>query len=144
MGKFFVFCRIKLKFCSWIYKKNHWHTWKFQQEITSNKKCIAKKPLTNLYEMNSRHRWRLCHYMHNSSKKLCVPCEKYLEKLFNDLHADFQYCSEYREMSQICGVLGVTYSKPARCLPQNISFRPRQPCCLMHTSKMTRTRTINQ
>ena len=37
----------------WLYKK-HWHTpWKFQLEITSNKKVIAKKPLTNLYEMNS-------------------------------------------------------------------------------------------
>ena len=30
------------------------HTsWKFQLEIRSNKKVIAKKPLTNLYEMNS-------------------------------------------------------------------------------------------
>ena len=51
--KYFVFCRIKLKFCFWLYKKI-WHTsWKFQLEITSNKKVIAKKPLTNLYEMNS-------------------------------------------------------------------------------------------
>ena len=33
-GKIFVFCQIKL-------------------EITSNKKVIPKKPLTNLYEMNS-------------------------------------------------------------------------------------------
>ena len=34
--------------------KKRWHTsWKFQLEITSNKKAIAKKPLTNLYEMNS-------------------------------------------------------------------------------------------
>jgi len=37
MGKFFVFRRIKLKFCSWWYKKC-WHTlWKFQLEIISNK-----------------------------------------------------------------------------------------------------------
>ena len=36
------------------YIKKRWHTsWKFQLEITSNKKLIAKKPLTNLYEMNS-------------------------------------------------------------------------------------------
>ena len=42
MGKFFVFCRTKLKFCSWLYKK-HWHTsWKFQLEITSNKKLLPK------------------------------------------------------------------------------------------------------
>ena len=54
MGKIFIFCRIQLKFCFWLYKKR-WHTsWKFQLEITSNKKVIAKKPLTNLYEMNSR------------------------------------------------------------------------------------------
>jgi len=52
MGKFIIFCRIQLKFCSWLHKKR-WHTsWKFQLETTSNKKVIAKKPLTNLYEMN--------------------------------------------------------------------------------------------
>ena len=57
MGKFFVFCRIKLKFCFWLCKKR-WHTsWKFQLEITSNKKVIAKKPLTNLYEMNSNNKF---------------------------------------------------------------------------------------
>ena len=42
-----------LKFCFWLYKKR-WHTpWKFQLEIRSNKEVIAKKPLTNLYEINS-------------------------------------------------------------------------------------------
>jgi len=57
MGKFLIFSRNKLKFCSWLYKKR-WHTlWKFQLEIRSNKKVIAKKPLTNLYEMNSRFDW---------------------------------------------------------------------------------------
>ena len=36
------------------YIKKRWHTlWKFQLEIRSNKKVVAKKPLTNLYEMNS-------------------------------------------------------------------------------------------
>jgi len=34
--------------------KKHWHTsLKFQLEIRNNKKVIAKKHLTNLYEMNS-------------------------------------------------------------------------------------------
>ena len=37
----------------WLHKKR-WHTsWKFQLELRSNKKVIAKKRLTNLYEMNS-------------------------------------------------------------------------------------------
>jgi len=35
--------------------KKRWHTSRmFQLEKTSNKKVIAKKPLTSLYEMNSR------------------------------------------------------------------------------------------
>ena len=55
MGIFFVFCPIQLKFCSWLYKKR-WHTsWKFQFEKTSNKKVTNKKPLTILYEMNSKN-----------------------------------------------------------------------------------------
>ena len=53
MGKFLIFCRILLKFCSWLYKKRRHTSQKFQLEITSNKKVIAEKPLTNLYEMNS-------------------------------------------------------------------------------------------
>ena len=45
--------------CFWLYKKP-WHTlWKFQLKIISNKKVIAKKPLTNLYEMNSSWRIRM-------------------------------------------------------------------------------------
>ena len=41
--------------CVSSYIKKRWHTsWKFQLEILSNKKVIAKKPLTNLYEMNSK------------------------------------------------------------------------------------------
>ncbi|KAH3842991.1 hypothetical protein DPMN_116497 [Dreissena polymorpha] len=59
-----------------------------------------------------------CHHMHNCSKKLCEPFTRYLESLFNDVHADFQYCSEYAEMlAQICAVIVVTYCKPARFIP---------------------------
>ena len=54
MGKFLIFSRIKLKFHFWLHKKR-WYTFlKFQLEITSIEKVIAKKPLTNLYEMNSK------------------------------------------------------------------------------------------
>ena len=50
------------------YIKKRWHTsWKFQFEKTSNKKVIAKKPLTNLYEMNST-----CIYMFSDSLKLDI------------------------------------------------------------------------
>ena len=57
MGKIFVFCRIRLKYCTWLYKKHLHKSWKFQLEITSNEKVIAKKPLTDLYEMNSSVLW---------------------------------------------------------------------------------------
>ena len=53
MGKSFVICRIQLKFRFWLRKKPWRISCKFQFEKTSNKKCIAKKPLTNIYEMNS-------------------------------------------------------------------------------------------
>ena len=69
MGKIFVFWRIQLKFRSWLYKKR-WHTpWTFQLEIISNKKVIAKKPLTNLCEMNSRFKYTFdsFHYMLSKS-----------------------------------------------------------------------------
>ena len=49
MGKFLIFCRIQLKFCSWLYKK------KVDTHHESNEKVIAKTPLTNLYEMNSNY-----------------------------------------------------------------------------------------
>ena len=42
MGKFLIFCRIQLKFNSWLHKKR-WNTsWKFQLEISSNKKLSPK------------------------------------------------------------------------------------------------------
>ena len=54
MGKFLIFCRIQLKFCSLLYKNVDTHHESFSSK-KSNKKVIAKKPLTNLhvYEMNS-------------------------------------------------------------------------------------------
>ena len=52
-GNFSCLCRIQLKFGFWLHK-NRWHTsWKFKLEISSNKKVVTKKYLTNLYEMNS-------------------------------------------------------------------------------------------
>ena len=50
MGKILFFVGSNWNFVPG-YKKR-WHTsWKFQLEITSNKKVITKKPLPNLLEM---------------------------------------------------------------------------------------------
>ena len=74
----FVFCQIKLKFCSWLYKKR-WHTsCKFQLKETSNKTVIAKKPLTNLYEMNSNYNFTFSHQRYNNSNP--YPADKMYDK----------------------------------------------------------------
>ena len=51
MWKFLIFCRIQLK----NIKNVETHYESFILKTTSNKKVIAKKPLTNLYEMNSNN-----------------------------------------------------------------------------------------
>jgi len=53
MGKFFVFCRILMKFLFWLQKKRRNIWCKCQLELRSNIKSIAKKRLTNEYEMNN-------------------------------------------------------------------------------------------
>ena len=56
MGKFLIFCRIQLKFRFWLYKKTLTHIMKLSaRKKQVIKKVIAKKPLTNLYEMNSKY-----------------------------------------------------------------------------------------
>ena len=66
MGKIFVFCQIKLKFCSWLYKKC-WHTsWKFQLEITSNKK-LSLKSLWQTYM-----KWTVDHCIGKDSLSLFI------------------------------------------------------------------------
>ena len=50
---------MKLKFHFLLYKLRWQTSWYFQLEIRSNKKGIAKKPLTNLYELNSTSDWIL-------------------------------------------------------------------------------------
>ena len=56
-----------------------------------------------------------CHHLHNSSKRLCAPFSYYLEGLFLDLHNDFKYSPDLQKhMSEVCEILGVTYSIPER------------------------------
>ena len=47
MGKIFVLCRIKLKFCSWLYKKRCHTNWKFQFEKSN--KTLSPKTLWQTY-----------------------------------------------------------------------------------------------
>ena len=93
MVKLFIFCRIQLKFCSQLYKKR-WHTsWKFQLEIRRNKKGIAKKPLTNLYEITVS----LLHLLLDafwkklpSEKQLMFPCAVVTRQLLTKINECLQ------------------------------------------------------
>ena len=70
LGKSFVFCRIMLKFRFWEHKKCWRISCKFQFEITSIGKAIAKKRLKSLiYEMNIRI-LKSCTYMYKDWQKL--------------------------------------------------------------------------
>ena len=56
-GNFSFFVGSNWNFVSGFIKNVDTHPESFSWKKTSNKKVIAKKPLTNLYEMNSRSEW---------------------------------------------------------------------------------------
>lgn len=59
-----------------------------------------------------------CHHVHNVVKEFCKLFDKWLENLFNDLHFDFKYCSQYKQfMSELCRLGGVRFTMPQRFIP---------------------------
>ena len=58
-----------------------------------------------------------CHHIHNACKRFCNPFQKYLEYLFIDLHNDFQFSSDQKQLlSEICELLEIKYTTPERFL----------------------------
>ena len=59
-----------------------------------------------------------CHYAHNAAKKFCSAFNGEVEKLLTDLHTDFKWCTEYKDLlADICLVLGTTRAIPKRYVP---------------------------
>ena len=57
------------------------------------------------------------HLAHNAAKAFSAPCHYFLEGLFNDIHADFQYCDDLRGyLEGICEILNIKYTMPERFL----------------------------
>jgi hypothetical protein len=57
-----------------------------------------------------------CHHVHNSAQKFCSHFHGIVEKLMDDLHTDFKWCTDIREsFKQVCIILGskLRYSRPA-------------------------------
>ena len=53
------------------------------------------------------------HHVHNIAKCFKKPFEKFLESLFSDVHIDFYYSSDSREvMASIYDVPSLKYTKP--------------------------------
>ena len=42
--------------------------------------------------------WDSCHHVHNIAKCFTKPFEKFLESLFNNIHTDFYYSSDSRNI----------------------------------------------
>ena len=59
-----------------------------------------------------------CHHLHNASKQFCSAFGGEVEKLLNDLHTDFKWCSEHKELlADLCLILGIKPSAPSRYVP---------------------------
>lgn len=59
-----------------------------------------------------------CHHVHNSVKKFCEPFDNWVERLFHDLHTDFKWSSESKElMSELCFLFDIKYTIQARFIP---------------------------
>ena len=57
------------------------------------------------------------HHAHNAAKAFSAPFQYFLEGLFNDIHADFQYCDDLRGyLEGICEILNIKYTMPERFL----------------------------
>ena len=55
------------------------------------------------------------HHAHNAAKAFSAPFQYFLEGLFNDIHADFQYCSDFRTILEgICEIISIKYTMPER------------------------------
>lgn len=59
-----------------------------------------------------------CFHAHNAAKAFCQPFKGHVESLLTDLHSDFMWSPDYRELLQtICSVLGIKFTNPQRYVP---------------------------
>ena len=57
------------------------------------------------------------HHANNAAKAFAKPLEGYAEQLFRDIHTDFHYAEDWREiLNSICQMLGIRFSVPKRFL----------------------------
>lgn len=54
-----------------------------------------------------------CHHFHNAAKKLCDQFDGSTERLFKDIHTDFQYSTEIRDvLSRLCLAISLKFTMP--------------------------------
>ncbi|XP_059386115.1 uncharacterized protein LOC132120909 [Carassius carassius] len=59
-----------------------------------------------------------CHHLHNSSKKLCCPFERWVESLLSDLHTDHKWSADMKDgLREICSIFGIHFSRPECYIP---------------------------
>lgn len=59
-----------------------------------------------------------CHHLHNASKKLCCPFERWVESLLSDLHTDHKWSADMKDgLREICSIFGIHFSRPECYIP---------------------------
>ena len=59
----------------------------------------------------------IVHHIHNACKRFCQPFGNWVEKLFADIHADVSRCSERESLSELCELIGVSFTMPTQFVP---------------------------
>ena len=58
-----------------------------------------------------------CHHFHNIVKRICKPFDRFIEKLFNNIHLHFKnYPDQRGQLKKICKELGIHFVLPERFL----------------------------
>eukprot|EP00745_Piridium_sociabile_P030649 TRINITY_DN50875_c0_g1_i4.p1 TRINITY_DN50875_c0_g1~~TRINITY_DN50875_c0_g1_i4.p1 ORF type:complete len:932 (+),score=185.05 TRINITY_DN50875_c0_g1_i4:61-2856(+) len=59
-----------------------------------------------------------CHHAHNAAKKFCAEFDGKVERLLTDVHTDFKWCADHKEiLADLCRILGVHSTAPKRYVP---------------------------
>ena len=57
----------------------------------------------------------ICHHVHNATKKFCSPFKYIAENLFKDLHNDFKWSPDLRDvLAELCSMMNISFTMPER------------------------------
>lgn len=99
----------------------HFCTWRFPKQGPKSSRHRASFQFG--YTKNGDSRWRSaglcdCRKWNIAAKKFCNAFDGQVEKLSYDMHADFKWCTDYKEhLADICMILNIPSTFPQRYVP---------------------------